>query len=65
MELYNKLLKCGIFRANPKVKMSFEKKKAALDPDTQLLFENGVALAKYLLVVKDALVTSYIAIKCI
>lgn len=56
MELYNKLLKCGIFRANPKVKMNFEKKKTLLDPETNSLIENGVALGKYMLVLKDAMV---------
>lgn len=56
MELYNKLLKCGIFRASPRVKTNFEKKKTQLDPDTSVIFENGVALGKYLLVLKDALV---------
>jgi len=56
MDLYNKLLKCGIFRANPRVKNNFEKKKTLLDPDTSAIFENGVALGKYLLVLKDALV---------
>lgn len=56
MELYNKLLKCGIFRANTKVKTNFEKKKTQLDTDTSILFENGVALGKYLIVLRDALV---------
>ena len=56
MELYNKLLKCGIFRASPRVKTNFEKKKTLLDPETAVLFENGVALGKYLLVLRDALV---------
>jgi hypothetical protein len=56
MDLYNKLLKCGIFRASPKVKTNFEKKRTLLDPDTTSLFENGVALGKYLIVLRDALV---------
>lgn len=56
MELYNKLLKCGIFRANPKVKMNFEKKKTLLDLETNSIIENGVALGKYMLVLKDAMV---------
>lgn len=56
MELYNKLLKCGIFRANPRVKTNFEKKRTLLDPETSVIFENGVALGKYLLVLRDALV---------
>ena len=56
MDLYNKLLKCGIFRANPKAKTNFEKKKTLLDAETSSLLENGVALGKYLLVLRDALV---------
>lgn len=56
MELYNKLLKCGIFRASPKVKTNFEKKKTVLDLETSAMLENGVALGKYLIVLRDALV---------
>ena len=57
MDIYNKLLKCGTFRANPRVKMNFEKKKTLLDPETSAILENGLALGKYLLVLKEALVT--------
>ncbi len=63
MELYNKLLKCGIFRASPRVKTNFEKKKTLLDPETAVLFENGVALGKYLLVLRDALVKLPLGLK--
>ena len=58
MEIYNKLLKCGIFKTSPKVKMNFEKKKAILDNETAAMLESGAALGKYLLVLKDALVIS-------
>lgn len=34
IELYNKLLKCGIFRANPKTKTIHERKKVMLDSET-------------------------------
>ena len=34
MDLYNKLLKSGVIRANPNVKINFEKKKALLDLET-------------------------------
>lgn len=56
MEIYNKLLKCGIFRANPQIKMNFEKKKTLLDAETSSILENGVALGKYILVLRDAMV---------
>jgi len=49
-------LKVGIFRANPKVRINFEKKRTILDPETGSLFENGVALGKYLIVLRDGLV---------
>ena len=56
MDIYNKLLKCGIFKASTKVKINFEKKKALLDIESSSLLENGIALGKYLLVLKEALV---------
>ena len=31
MDLYNKLLKCAIFRANPKIRLFYDKKKVTLD----------------------------------
>jgi hypothetical protein len=33
-DLYNKLLKSAIIRANPKVRILYDKKKVVLDPDT-------------------------------
>lgn len=59
LELYNKLLRCGIFRASPKVKTLHDKKKVTLDNDTTLLFENGIALGKYLIVLKELLVMNW------
>lgn len=56
LDLYNKLLKCGIFRANPKTKTIHERKKVMLDMETQGLYENGYALGRYLLILKDLLV---------
>jgi hypothetical protein len=34
MELYNKLLKVGIVRANPRTKHIFDRKKTVIDADT-------------------------------
>jgi hypothetical protein len=56
MDLYNKLLKCAVFRASPKTRLLYEKKKAALDQDTIGVFENGMALGKYLIVLKEIFV---------
>lgn len=56
LELYNKLLKCGIIRANTRAKINYEKKKMLLDPETQGLYENGYAFGKYLIVLKELLV---------
>ncbi len=56
MDLYNKLLKCGIFRAGPNIKAFNDRKKVLLDQDTILLWENGVAFGKYLDVLKTLLV---------
>jgi len=53
MDLYNKLLKCMVIRATPKIRTLYDKKKVQLDQETIALFENGVALSKYLLVLKD------------
>ncbi len=57
MDLYNKLLKVGILRANPRTKQIFDKKKTILDSDTAQLFENGVSLGKYLAIIKELLVS--------
>jgi hypothetical protein len=56
MELYNKLLKCGIFKANANAKMNHEKKKVSLDLETIAIFDNGTAIARYMIVIKDMLV---------
>jgi hypothetical protein len=56
MDLYNKLLRCGIFRASPNIRAFHDKKKVQLDPDTTLLYENGIAFGKYLDVLKTLLV---------
>ena len=57
LELYNKLLKCGIFRASPNTKTLHDKKKAVIDKDTGIVFENGVALGRYMIVLRDMMVT--------
>ncbi len=57
LDLYNKLLKCAIFRASPKTRTIYDKKKVQLDADTIAIFENGVALGRYLVVLKDIFVT--------
>ncbi len=56
LDLYNKLLKCGIFRASPNTKILNDKKKAVIDKDTGLVFENGVALGRYMLLLKEMMV---------
>jgi hypothetical protein len=56
MELYNKLLKCGIFRAGPNIKHIHDRKKVLLDIESTLLYENGVAFGKYLDILKTMLV---------
>ena len=56
MDLYNKLLKVGIFRANSNAKMNHEKKRVLLDQDTISMFDNGIAIARYLIIIKELLV---------
>ena len=58
LDIYNRLIKCAIFKTNSKVKVNQDKKKVSLDPDTAAILENGIALGKYLLVLKEALVLS-------
>ena len=37
----------------------YDKKKVSLDPETQGIFENGVALGKYLVILKELMVTHF------
>ena len=55
LDLYNKLLKCGTFRASPNTKVMHEKKKVIMDKDTAMVFETGIALGRYMIVLKDML----------
>ena len=65
LDFYNKMLKVAIFRANPKARTMYDKKKVALDSETQGLFENGVALGKYLVVLKDLMVIFFLLMDCV
>ena len=58
LDFYNKLLKCAIFRANPKIRIMYDKKRVALDPETQGIYENGVALGKYMAFLKEVMVST-------
>ena len=54
--IYNKLLKCGVFRENLKAKADTKRQKVVLDSESSAIMDNGIALGGYLLVLKEALV---------
>lgn len=52
IELFNRLLKTGVMKANPSIKTQHDRKTVLLDQKNSEIFVNGVAFAHYLLVLK-------------
>lgn len=55
IELFNRLLKTGVMRANPSIKTLHEKKVVCLDSKSTEQFLNGIVFANYLIVLKEVL----------
>ena len=55
LDLFNRLLKTGVIRANPSIKTLHEKKKVLLDGGSTVKFQNGILFANYMLVLKQVL----------
>ena len=53
IELFNRLLKTGVMKANPSIKTQHDRKTVLLDQKNSEIFVNGVAFAHYLLVLKN------------
>lgn len=58
LELYSHLMKSGVLEGginNPSHKVLLDLRKVLLDKDTSMLFENGIAYARYLIYLKRRL----------
>lgn len=58
LELYSHLIKCGVLEGgmnNPQHKVFLDLRKVMLDKDTSILFENGIAFARYMIYIKRRL----------
>lgn len=58
LEIYSHLIKTGVLEGgfnNPEHKVQLEIRKVLLDKDTSILFENGIAFARYLIYIKRKL----------
>jgi len=55
VDLFNRLLKTGIIRANPQIKTDHDKKLVVLDEQSTVKFQNGLLFAQYLIVLKEVL----------
>ena len=58
LEIYSQLIKTGVIEGgfnNPAHKVFLDSRKVLLDKDTSILFENGIAFARYLIYIKRKL----------
>ncbi len=58
LELYSHLNKSGVLEGginNPAHKVMLDFRKVMIDKDTSILFENGIAFARYLIYIKRRL----------
>ena len=55
LDLFNRLLKTGVLKANPSIKTMHDKKKVLLDQVSTERYYNGTIFGKYLLVLKEVL----------
>lgn len=58
LEIYSHLAKCGVLEGglnNPSHKIFLDSRKVLMDKDTSILFENGIAVARYLIYIKRKL----------
>jgi hypothetical protein len=55
LEMYSHLNKAGVLEGginNPAHKIMLDVRKVLLDKDTSILFENGIAFARYMIYIK-------------
>ena len=55
IDLFNRLLKCGVMKVDPSFKTLHDKKLVVLDSKCTELYANGIIFAQYLIVMKDLL----------
>jgi hypothetical protein len=58
LEVFSHLVKCGVLEGglhNPSHKIFLDSWKVVLDKETSILFDNGIAIAKYLVYIKRRL----------
>jgi hypothetical protein len=58
LETYSHLVKSGVLEGglnNPSHKIFLDSRKVSLDSDTSILFENGIAISRYLIYIKRRL----------
>ena len=58
-DIYLRLVKAGILKQGPPKSKPVDSKKTAIDVEGSQLIESGIALAKYLVTLKESLVVSY------
>jgi len=58
LEVYSHLVKSGVLEGginNPNHKVLLDLRKVIFDKDTSILFENGIAFARYMIYIKRRL----------
>jgi hypothetical protein len=58
LELYERLLKTGVYKASPNIQVDTAAKRITLDQESSQLFFNGMAMSSYMLVFKQVLVSA-------
>lgn len=53
LDLFNRLLKTGVLKANPNIKTMHDQRIAVLDRTSTERYSNGLVLASYLIVLKN------------
>ena len=53
LDLFNRLLKTGVLKANPNIKTDLNQRVVVLDRTSTERYSNGIVLASYLVVLKN------------